>query len=132
MATTYRPGRVAEVLGVSVDTVRRWCDDGLLATTRTSGGHRVISGAELARFLADRATPFEPDGGSSATARNRFPGVVVRVERDGLVALVELQAGPHRLVSLVTAEAVDELDLQPGDLAIGVVKSTNVIVEVPT
>lgn len=130
MGTSYRPGQVAEVLGVSVDTVRRWCDEGRLATTRTEGGHRLVEGAALARFLADRATPFEPAAAATQSARNRFPGVVVRVERDGLVAVVELQAGPHRLVSLVTSEAVDELGLEPGDLAVGVVKSTNVIIEV--
>jgi len=130
MATDYRPGEVADLLGVSTDTVRRWCDQGVLATERTAAGHRVIPGAELARLLRERASGRLPDGLGRASARNRFPGVVTRVERDGLTALVEVQSGGHRVVSLLTREAVDELGLEPGDPAVAVVKATNVVVEV--
>jgi molybdopterin-binding protein len=129
VATDYRPGQVAELLGVSVDTVRRWCDDGRLATTRNAAGHRVVPGAELARHLADSAGAFEVDDRPVQSARNRFTGIVTRVERDGLTALVEIQAGPHRVVSLVTRDGADELGLEPGDLATAVVKATNVVVE---
>ncbi len=131
MATDYRPSQVAELLGVSVDTVRRWCDEGRLATTRSEGGHRLVPGADLARYLVERADAFEPDGVPVQSARNRFAGIVTRVERDGLTAVVEIQAGPHRVVSLMTREGADEMALEPGDLAVAVVKATTVIVEVP-
>lgn len=122
---------MAEFLGVSVDTIRRWCDEGRLETTRSEGGHRLVSGAGLARFLSGQEQAFEPGSLTAQSARNRFTGIVVRVERDKLTAIVEIHAGPHRVVSLLTREAVDELALEPGDLAVAVVKSTNVIVEVP-
>ena len=80
---------------------------------------------------ASRPSAYEPDSLPAQSARNRFTGIVTRVERDKLIAIVEIQAGPHRLVSLMTREAADELDLQPGDLAVAAVKSTNVVVEVP-
>lgn len=131
MATDYRPGQVAELLGVSVDTVRRWCDDGRLETTRSEGGHRLVSGASLAAHLSEREAAWEPEGIPVQSARNRFTGVVTRVEREGLTAVVEVHAGPHRLVSLMTAEAADELDLEPGDMATAAVKATTVVVEVP-
>ena len=129
MATDYRPGQVAELLGVSVDTVRRWCDEGRLATTRSAGGHRVVPGAELARYLSDTAGAFDVEHRPAQSARNRFTGIVTRVERDGLTALVEIQAGPHRVVSLVTRDGIDDLGLELGDLATAVVKATNVVVE---
>ena len=131
VATDYRPGQVAELLGVSVDTVRRWCDEGRLATTRSEGGHRLIPGADLARYLAEQDGAFEPDGLAPKSARNRFTGIVTRVEVDGLTAVVELRAGPFRVVSLMTREAADDLGLEPGDLAVAVVKATTVVVEVP-
>jgi molybdopterin-binding protein len=127
--TTYRVGQVAELLGVSTDTVRRWTDSGRLRMRRPAGGQRVIDGPDLARFLTETPRPSEPELSVAESARNRFPGIVTKVEKDGLVALVQIQAGPHRVVSLMTKEAADELDLQPGDLAVGVVKATNVVVE---
>jgi molybdopterin-binding protein len=126
----YRIGQVAELLAVSPDTARRWVDSGKLATVRTEAGHRLIDGAELARFLAKRpAAPKIPVGEQSA--RNHFPGVVTRVLKDGVMAQVEIQAGPHRVVSLISREAAEELGLEPGVRAIASVKSTNVIVELP-
>jgi molybdopterin-binding protein len=131
MATDYRPGQVADLLGVSVDTVRRWCDEGRIKTTRSSGGHRLVSGADLARYLREEADAFEADGLPLQSARNRFTGIVTRVERDKLTAVVEIQVGPHRVVSLMTREAADELALEPGDVAVAAVKSTAVVIEVP-
>jgi molybdopterin-binding protein len=131
MTSHYRPGQVAELLGVSVDTVRRWCDEGRLATTRSDGGHRLVSGPDLARYLVEGADAYEPESLPVQSARNRFTGIVTRVERDKLTAVVELQAGSHRVVSLMTREAADDLDLGPGDMAVAVVKATTVIVEVP-
>lgn len=131
MASSYRPGEIAELLGVSVDTVRRWCDEGRLETIRSSGGHRLVPGKDLARLLSERADAFEPDSLPAQSARNRFTGIVTKVERDKLTAVVEIQAGPFRIVSLMTREAADDLALEPGDLAVAAVKSTTVIVEVP-
>jgi len=128
---TYRPSRVAELLGVSVDTVRRWTDDGRLPVRRTATGQREVDGEDLARFLVEQAPAPDVEPVVGRSARNRFPGVVTRVVRDGVVAQVEIQAGPHRVVSLLTAEAVDELGLAPGVLAVASVKATNVVVEVP-
>ena len=129
--TTYKVGQVADLLGVSPDTVRRWADGGRLSMQRREGGERLIDGADLARFLTETVQSPDPDPLVVESARNRFPGVVTKVEKDGLVAVVHLQAGPHRIVSLMTREAADELALEPGDVAVGVVKSTNVVVEVP-
>lgn len=128
----YRTKQVAELLGVSADTIRRWCDEGRLKTTLSQGGHRTIDGADLARYLAEQTKAYEPDSVLAQSARNRFTGIVTRVERDKITALVEIHSPPHRLVSLMTREAVDELDLKPGDLATAAVKSTNVIVEIPS
>jgi molybdopterin-binding protein len=126
-----RIGQAAEILGVSVETLRRWATAGRLATTRSSGGHRLVPIAEVSRLALERrlARPDRPIVAQSA--RNRFAGRVTRIERDGVAAVVEVVAGPHRLVSLMTREAVDELRLEVGDEAICVVKATNVIVEVP-
>lgn len=126
--TSLTPGQVAELAGVSVDTVRRWADHGELASTRLANGHRTIDGADLAGFLVERAA----SGGREAdglSARNRFRGIITRVVRDGVVATVEIQSGPHRVVSLITAEAVDDLGLEPGVLADAAVKSTDVLVD---
>jgi molybdopterin-binding protein len=130
MTTFYRAGQVADLLGVTVDRVRRWCDDGLLPTDRSPGGHRLIDGAALARFLTEQPPAYEA-AVSAQSARNRFTGIVTRVDKDGLTAIVEIQAGAFRIVSLMTREAADELELEAGDLAVAAVKSTNVVVEVP-
>ena len=127
-----RIGQAAEVLGVSVDTIRRWAADGTLKTTRTDGGQRLVSAAEVRRMLEARRKTAPQRPIAAQSARNRFPGVVTRVVADRVAATVEVQAGPHRLLSLLTAEAVRELRLKPGDQVICVVKATNVIVEVPS
>ncbi|MEO7836481.1 MAG: TOBE domain-containing protein [Acidimicrobiales bacterium] len=126
----YRPGKVAELLGLSIDTVRRLADNGQLKTRRTRGGQRVIDGADLARFVAERGGGAESGVTVGQSARNRFSGIVTRVLRDKVMAQVEIQVGPHRIVSLMTREAADELGLAPGVLAVAAVKSTNVVVEV--
>jgi molybdopterin-binding protein len=126
----YRLGQAAKTLGVSVDTVRRMVDDGRLVAVRTEGGQRMIEGESLAAL----AKPQRKDRGEAAvkqSARNRFPGIITRVVRDKVAAQVEIQAGPHRLVSLITRDAVDDLDLKPGMRAVAVVKATNVHVELP-
>jgi molybdopterin-binding protein len=126
----YRLGQAAKMLGVSADTVRRMVDDGRLVAVRSSGGQRLIDGASLARAAKPRRPP-KPDVVVARSARNRFPGIVTRVIKDRVAAQVEIQAGPHRLVSLLTREAVDELKLKPGMPAVAVVKATNVGVELP-
>jgi molybdopterin-binding protein len=127
-----RVGQAAEILGVTVETLRRWESDGRLPMARTPGGQRRVALSDVTRLLAERRrnAPERPMVGGSA--RNRFPGVVTRIEVDRIAAVVEIQAGPHRIVSLMTAEAVDELGLRVGDEAVGVVKATNVIVEIPS
>jgi molybdopterin-binding protein len=129
---TYRMGQAAELLGVSVDTVRRWADAGRLGTRRTEGGQRVVDGASLAEFMSGLRHLPEHDEVIAQSARNRFPGIVTRVVKDEIVAKVELQAGPYRVVSLMTREAADELELTPGVLAVAAVKATNVVVELPS
>ena len=129
---TYRIGQAAELLGVSVDTVRRWADAGRLGTSRTEGGQRVVDGASLAEFMAGLWHLPEHDEVIAQSARNRFAGIVTKVVKDEIVAKVELQAGPYRVVSLMTREAADELGLIPGVLAVAAVKATNVVVELPS
>ena len=126
----FRMGEAAQLLGVSPDTVRRWADAGRLSTERTDGGHRLVDGVELARLAQELAETTDADG-AALSARNRFIGLVTRVIRDGVMAQVELQAGPHRVVSLISAEAVDDLGLEPGVLAVAAVKATNVVIERP-
>jgi molybdopterin-binding protein len=128
---SYRMGEVAALLGASADTVRRLADSGKLRTKRTAAGHRVVDGAELARFLVANLASPEADVVVAQSARNRFPGIVTRVIKDKVAAQVEIHAGPHRVVSLMTREAADELGLVPGMRAIAAVKATNVVIEVP-
>jgi len=124
---TYRLSAAAALLGVSDDTVRRWADAGRVPTARDEEGRRVVTGADLATLAVVLAG--EPEGPSSTSARNSFPGIVTRVLRGDVVSQVEVQAGPHRLVSLLTTESVDALGLAPGEPATCSVKSTHVVVE---
>lgn len=126
-ATGMRIGQAAELLGVSVETLRRWESAGRLRSGRTAGGQRVVSAQEISRLRGVR--PDERADRSRQSARNRFEGVVTRVETDRVAAVVEVLAGPHRLVSLLTAEAVRDMRLKTGDRVTCVVKATNVIVE---
>lgn len=127
----YRIGQVAELLGVSVDTVRRWVDAGRLPAERTNAGRRLIEGSELARFVTETAATDEPGTFRAQSARNHLTGIVTKVTKDGVAAQVEVQAGPFRLVSLMTREAADELNLEAGMIAVASVKSTNVVIELP-
>ena len=120
------------MLGVSIETLRRWGADGTIRMERSAGGQRVVSIAEVSRLLSDRRHEVQDRPIVAQSARNRFPGVVTRVERDGVAAVVEVMAGPHRLVSLLTAEAVEDLGIKVGDEAVAVVKATNVIIEIPS
>ena len=124
-------GRAAELLGTSADTVRRLVDRGEVAGGRDERDRRYVDGADLARYLAAHAGAAEPPPAVARSARNRFTGLVTKVVVDGLVAQVELQAGPHRVVSLLTTEAVEDLGLVPGMIATASVKATSVVVEVP-
>lgn len=131
----FRISEAATLLGVSDDTVRRWADSGRLPTVRDDAGRQAIEAAELARFASELSSSNDPALGRrpvvGESARNRFPGIVTRVVRDGVMAQVELQCGPYRVVSLMSREAADELGLEPGVLAVGAVKATNVVVELP-
>jgi molybdopterin-binding protein len=131
-AGRVRVGRAAEMLGVSVETLRRWETEGRVRMERSEGGQRLVPMDEVSRLLDERRRASTDRPIVAQSARNRFPGVVTRIERDGVAAVVEVVAGPHRLVSLMTAEAVEELGLRVGDEAVCVVKATNVIVEIPS
>jgi molybdopterin-binding protein len=130
MKETVRIGKAAELLRVSPDTVRRLIDTGHIKTGRSAGGQRQIDGAALARYMAGQPRPKTP-AAASESARNRFQGIVTRVVKDGVAAQVEIQAGPHRIVSLITRESADELGLKPGVIAVASVKATNVGIELP-
>ena len=120
------------MLQVTVETLRRWETEGRLRMERSEGGQRLIEIGEVSRLLDERRKGVTDRPIVAQSARNRFPGVITRIERDRVAAVVEVIAGPHRLVSFMTAEAVEELDLKVGDEAVCVVKSTNVIVEIPS
>ena len=127
MEETYRIGDAAKAIGVRVETLRRWEREGKLRTVRTDGGQRRVPATEVARLLSERRAERTP---GAASRRNVFPGVITKVTRDKVSALVEIQAGPHRVVSLITREAADELDLRPGMEAEATVKATSVMIEV--
>jgi molybdopterin-binding protein len=132
--STFRIKEAASLLGVSPDTLRRWADGGRIETTTDSSGRLAVDGVALARFaqvLAESADYGEGREVVAQSARNRFSGLVTRVVRDTVMAQVEIQAGPHRFVSLLSSEAVDELGLEPGTLAVASVKATNVSIEIP-
>jgi molybdopterin-binding protein len=126
---TYRLSAAAALLGVSDDTLRRWVEAGRLPSSTDEAGRRVVAGADLAAFAV--AAAGDPTGPEATSARNRFHGIVTRVLRGDVMSQVEVQAGPHRLVSLISTEAVDALQLVPGAPAVASVKATNVVVERP-
>jgi molybdopterin-binding protein len=131
---TFRIKEAASLLGVSTDTLRRWAEGGRIETITDASGRRAVDGAALARFAQELAESGDHGEGRvvvAHSARNRFSGLVSRVVRDTVMAQVEIQAGPHRFVSLLSREAVDELGLEPGMLAVATVKATNVSIEIP-
>ena len=117
----------ASLLGVSDDTVRRWIESGRLAGGTDEAGRKTVDSAQVAALLSESSA--EAERPVPTSARNRFPGIVTRVERDGVMALVEVQSGPHRIVSLISREGADELGLEPGVIVAASVKSTNVVIE---
>jgi molybdopterin-binding protein len=129
--TVLKISEAAGLLGVSEDTVRRWAEAGRLETTRLPSGRQGVDGRVLAEAAVRLADVSESGPVVAQSARNRFRGIVTKVTRDGVMAQVELQAGPHRVVSLMSREAADELGLEPGVVAVAAVKSTNVVVEIP-
>lgn len=130
--TQLRIRDAAGFLGVSDDTVRRWVDSGALPHQLDESNRMVIDGRALAEFAQSQAAPAPDPSGIGRSARNRFVGLVTRVLSDPVMSQVELQCGPHRVVSLMSTEAVRELGLEPGVVAVAVVKATTVIVETPT
>jgi molybdopterin-binding protein len=130
----FRMRQAAELLGISDDTLRRWADSGRLKTVTDTAGRRAVEGVVLARMAEELAAAVPKARGMrivGESSRNRFMGLVTKVTRDGVMAQVEIQAGPFRVVSLLSREAADELGLDPGVLAVASVKSTSVVVEVP-
>ena len=127
-----RIGEAASQLGISPDTLRRWAEAGRIEVELTPGGQRTVNQADVTRLAATRRREGADRPIVAQSARNRFPGIVTRVDRDGVAAVIEVQSGPHRLVSLITREASEELELEPGDEVVCTVKSTDVMVEVPS
>jgi len=130
---TYRIRDAAQLLAVSDDTLRRWIDAGRIAASQDGTGPLSIEGSELARFAEQHAasTPQLAPLTTRESARNHFVGLVTKVTRDKVMAQVELQSGPNRIVSLMSREAADDLGLEPGVLAVASIKSTNVVIELP-
>src|SRR6266700_4819225 len=131
---TFRIKEAASLLGVSTDTLRRWADGGRIATVTDASGRMAVEGTALAKLAQDLAESADHGKNTvvvSSSARNRFSGLISRVTRDTVMAQVEIQAGPHRFVSLLSREAADELGLEPGMRAVAAVKATNVAVEIP-
>ena len=131
--TQLRIADAAAYLGISDDTLRRWIEAGRAQAATDASGRQVLEGAEVARLLRESSPSVTAETAPivGRSARNRFAGIVTRVVKDTVMAQVEIQCGPHRLVSLLSTEAVEELGLEPGSLAIATVKATNVGVEVP-
>ena len=127
----FRISNAARLLGVSDDTVRRWVDGGLLPARLDASNRKVVDGAALAEFARDQAHAAPDPSDVRVSARNRLVGLVTAVSSDTVMSQVEMQCGPHRIVSLLSTEAVRELGLEPGTLAVAVIKSTNVVVETP-
>ena len=130
MADTYRIGEAAEILGVRVETLRRWERAGRLKTDRTAGGQRLVPASEVARLLADDART--QDRSRLAARATGSEASSPRSRRDKLSATVEIQAGPHRILAFITREAVDQLGLKPGMEAVATVKATSVMVNCPS
>ena len=131
---TFRIKQAASLLGISTDTLRRWADQGRVEATTDASGRQAVDGtalAALAQEMAESADHLEGRMVVAQSARNRFPGLVTRVVRDTVMAQVEIQAGSHRFVSLLSREAADELGLEPGMLVVAAVKATSVSVQVP-
>ena len=134
MVPTFRIREAADLIGVSDDTLRRWADGGRIETTTDASGRLAVDGVELARFVQKLAESGDHGEGGAVvrhSMRNRFSGLVSRVVRDTVMAQVEIQAGPHRFVSLLSREAADELGLEPGVPAVAAIKATNVSIEIP-
>ena len=127
----FRIAEAARLLGVSDDTVRRWVDAGTLSAQVDSSNRKVIDGAALAAFAREQAQAAPDPSTVGRSARNHLVGLVTEVVSDRVMSQVEMQCGPHRVVSLMSTEAVEELGLQPGSLAVAVIKSTHVVVETP-
>lgn len=127
--TQYRISEAASLVGVSDDTIRRWVHEGLLSIEKDASGRQVVSGRELAARAVAAASAIEDRSHVRRSARNRFVGLVTSLEIDGLMAQVELQCGPHRVVSLMSAEAARELRLEVGSKGVAVIKATMVILE---
>jgi molybdopterin-binding protein len=131
LVPNLRISEAAALLGVSDDTVRRWIDQGRLHATVSENGRKAVDGKELAAFVQHLSESNEPGVTVAASARNRMRGIVTRVLKDGVMAQVEMQAGPFRVVSLMSREAADELGLEVGSVAVASIKSTHVVVEIP-
>lgn len=129
--TSLKVSEAAELLGVSDDTVRRWAESGRLPAQRGPTGRLSVEGRDLAAFAQELASAPEAGATRGASARNRLRGIITKVVKDGVMAQVELQAGPFRLVSLMSREAADELELEIGMVAVASVKATQVVVEIP-
>jgi molybdopterin-binding protein len=127
MAETVAIGEAAKMLGVSTDTLRRWDRSGKLRTTRDARNRRRVPVAEVERL---RDVPRRHVTGDTFSARNRFPGVIRSVQADGVMALVEIEAGPHLVTAAITRDSVEELGLAPGVKATATVKATSVMVQV--
>jgi molybdopterin-binding protein len=127
----YRISQAAHLLGVSPDTMRRWADAGKVRSEHSLGGHRTVDGADLARLAVEIASGQDQGRSHRQSVRNHLAGIVTQVKKDEVAAQIEIQAGPYRLVALITREAADDLGLEPGMMADAVVKATNVSVELP-
>ncbi|KJK43394.1 MerR family transcriptional regulator [Lentzea aerocolonigenes] len=126
-----RISEAAALLGVSDDTLRRWIDQGRLQSVVLDNGRKGVSGVELAEFAQKMTEVAEPGTTVAASARNRMKGIVTRVVKDGVMAQVDMQAGPFRITSLISRESADELGLEVGSVAVASIKSTHVVVEIP-